>query len=52
MHLIAFCVVAFVNFTFPFTSTFCVFSQSVTMQFLRQMYIYDKNKTDLVQYIY
>jgi hypothetical protein len=58
MHLIAFCVVAFVNFTFPFTSTFCVFSQSVTMQFLRQMYIYiyiyiyDKNKTDLVQSIY
>lgn len=48
MHLIAFCVVAFVNFTFPFTSTFCVFSQSVSqsviLQFLRQiyMYIYDK----------
>jgi hypothetical protein len=48
MHLIAVCVVAFVYFTFPFTSTFCVFSQSVILQFLRQIYM-TKSKTDLVQ---
>jgi hypothetical protein len=42
MHLIAFCVVAFVNFTFAFTSTFCVFSQSVSQLYCSSydLYIY------------
>jgi len=49
MQLIAFCVVTFIYFTLSFTSTFCVFSQSVILQFLSQIYIMTKSKTDLVQ---